>query len=239
MFVKGPSQRTYWIEDVRTGTEAREALATREPLPEEVRLEQNGRVVEESDCLLEHATLHVIVKGGLLGGKGGFGSMLRSIGAQIERTTNHEAMRDLSGRRQRDINNEKRLKDYIASAPERQKEAEEKKEKKLAQLRRVVAGENKSKHEFSDPNYDKARSETEEKVHDAIEAAMAISSTSKAADDKTKDLKRKTDEKSEGVAKKKPKGLWMGDGLEDLDDSDLSDSDDDEADDKKTAVATA
>ena len=31
----------------------------------------------------------------------------------------------------------------------------------------------------------------------------------------------------------------MGDGLEDLDDSDLSDSDDDEADDKKTAVATA
>ena len=34
MFVKGPSQRTYWIEDVRTGTEAREALATREPLPE-------------------------------------------------------------------------------------------------------------------------------------------------------------------------------------------------------------
>ncbi len=27
---------------------------------------------------------------GLVGGKGGFGSMLRSIGAQIERTTNHE-----------------------------------------------------------------------------------------------------------------------------------------------------
>ena len=38
----------------------------------------------------------------------------RSIGAQIERTTNHEAMRDLSGRRQRDINNERRLQDYVA-----------------------------------------------------------------------------------------------------------------------------
>jgi len=34
--------------------------------------------------------------------------MLRSIGAQIEKTTNREACRDLSGRRMRDINNEKR-----------------------------------------------------------------------------------------------------------------------------------
>lgn len=42
------------------------------------------------------------------GGKGGFGSMLRAIGAQIEKTTNREACRDLSGRRLRDINEEKR-----------------------------------------------------------------------------------------------------------------------------------
>ena len=33
--------------------------------------------------------------------------MLRALGAQIEKTTNHEAMRDLSGRRVRDVNNEK------------------------------------------------------------------------------------------------------------------------------------
>ena len=66
----------------------------------------------------------------LAGGKGGFGSMLRlvldkkltsqtislltififsrAIGAQIEKTTNREACRDLSGRRLRDINEEKR-----------------------------------------------------------------------------------------------------------------------------------
>lgn len=43
----------------------------------------------------------------VLGGKGGFGSMLRAIGAQIEKTTNREACRDLSGRRMRDVNNEK------------------------------------------------------------------------------------------------------------------------------------
>ena len=57
-------------------------------------------------------------------------------------------------------------------------------------------------------NYIKARSETEEKVHDAIEAAMAISSTSKAADDKTKDLKRKTDEKSGEVNMTENK-IWI------------------------------
>lgn len=39
--------------------------------------------------------------------------MLRTIGAQIEKTTNREAMRDLSGRRMRDVNNEKKLVDIL------------------------------------------------------------------------------------------------------------------------------
>ena len=55
----------------------------------------------------------------LRGGKGGFGSMLRAIGAQIEKTTNKEACRDLSGRRLRDINEEKRLKDWLAKQAQR------------------------------------------------------------------------------------------------------------------------
>ena len=89
-------------------------------------------------------------------------------------------MRDLSGRRQRDINNERRLKDYIAGQvakvefvlfmqrtnsilkilllqAEREKEAEEKKEAKLEKLKRIAAGENKAKYDFSDPAYDKVR----------------------------------------------------------------------------------
>lgn len=40
-------------------------------------------------------------------GVSGFGSMLRALGAQIEKTTNREACRDLSGRRLRDVNHEK------------------------------------------------------------------------------------------------------------------------------------
>ena len=68
----------------------------------------NGRLVSDYNKLelkdgdVCHANLR------LLGGKGGFGSMLRALGAQIEKTTNREACRDLSGRRMRDINDEKK-----------------------------------------------------------------------------------------------------------------------------------
>lgn len=41
--------------------------------------------------------------------------MLRAIGAQIEKTTNREACRDLSGRRLRDINEEKRYVQFYSS----------------------------------------------------------------------------------------------------------------------------
>ena len=58
-----------------------------------------------------NATVEAILH--LPGGKGGFGSMLRSIGAQIEKTTNREACRDLSGRRLRDINEETRLRQFV------------------------------------------------------------------------------------------------------------------------------
>ena len=68
---------------------------------------QDGRLVSRNNALLAGIACHGYVR--VLGGKGGFGSMLRAIGAQIEKTTSREACRDLSGRRIRDINNEKKL----------------------------------------------------------------------------------------------------------------------------------
>jgi len=68
----------------------------------------NGKKLEISDYVPEGSIVHISTR--LPGGKGGFGSMLRAIGAQIEKTTNREACRDLSGRRLRDINEEKRYK---------------------------------------------------------------------------------------------------------------------------------
>jgi len=61
---------------------------------------------EETIAVCENDILRVHYR--LPGGKGGFGSMLRAIGAQIEKTTSREACRDLSGRRMRDVNNEKK-----------------------------------------------------------------------------------------------------------------------------------
>ena len=143
--------------------------------------------------------------------------------------------RDLSGRRQRDVNNEERLKKYVAGAAEREREAREKREEKLEKLRRLAEGENKDKRGFSDPVYDKVRSETEEKVHDAVEAAMAAASSAGSSNNSAvvsptpnNNLKRKVEAAQCEIVKKKPKGLWLGEGLDDLEDSDLSDSDDDQ-----------
>lgn len=57
--------------------------------------------------------------------------MLRAIGAQIEKTTNREACRDLSGRRLRDIREEQRLRNWAAAQPQREEEARRRKEEKL------------------------------------------------------------------------------------------------------------
>lgn len=57
----------------------------------------------------------------LLGGKGGFGSLLRGAGRAIL-TDNVDACRDLSGRRLRQANAEKRLAQWAAEARERELE---------------------------------------------------------------------------------------------------------------------
>lgn len=102
----------------------------------------------------------------VLGGKGGFGSMLRAIGAQIEKTTNREACRDLSGRRLRDINEEKRLKEYLDKQKDRQDDEASKIRRKIERLR------SKPKHEFSDTEYFETRSNLLDDVSDALEDGL-------------------------------------------------------------------
>merc|ERR1711913_79439 len=118
--------------------------------------------------------------------------MLRALGNQIAKTTNKEAMRDLSGRRMRDIK-------------------EEKKEAKLKKLHKLVTpGE--SKHEFHDQKYDEAREAATDRVHDAIDqvfndpdlkpSVSGLTNKRKASDDKKEDH-------SVPVKRNKPdKGLW-------------------------------
>lgn len=168
----------------------------------------NGRLLQEDD-ICPNGPATVVPR--LLGGKGGFGSMLRAIGAQIEKTTNREACRDLSGRRLRDINEEKRLKAWIEKQAKREKEAVERKKKKLEKLC------TEPRHEFKDQRYDKEREELTEKIGDAVEEGFKAAGTS--------GIKRKQEESDNKPNKRKT----MLDLEIDSDELDSDDSDEDEA----------
>lgn len=86
-----------------------------------------------------------------------------------------------------------RLKNWIAAQAEREKEAAERKKKRLERLCQ------QPKHEFKDENYDKERSALPEKVEDAVEQGLKASSSG--------NNKRKHTDINKSIKKKKPK-LW-------------------------------
>ncbi|KAG8230860.1 hypothetical protein J437_LFUL010781 [Ladona fulva] len=178
----------------------------------------NGKLVRNNE-LIADGVIYAVPR--LLGGKGGFGSMLRAIGAQIEKTTNREACRDLSGRRLRDINEEKRLKNWIAQQADREREAADKRRKKLE---RMVA---EPKHEFEDKEYDKQRSELLEKVWDAVEQGVKASTSAGPSTSRKRSL-------PEPSVKTKKTRLWVDD-IEDESVSSSCDSDESEAENTKSS----
>lgn len=149
----------------------------------------------------------------LVGGKGGFGSMLRAIGAQIEKTTNREACRDLSGRRLRDINEEKRLRKWLEGQEDREREAAERKQRKIEKL----IAEPKIDVNLS-PVYEKERQELPERVSAAVDAGWQAAGSSDGG------VKRKMEEEKP-KGKKKAK-LWIDAELSDC--SSLSEDEEDE-----------
>ena len=77
----------------------------------EQRLVYGGKLLDDARPLADYgigpdATLHLVLR--LVGGKGGFGALLRSR-ARASHTQNFDACRDLSGRRVRHINADKQL----------------------------------------------------------------------------------------------------------------------------------
>ncbi|KAG0727692.1 Replication stress response regulator SDE2 [Chionoecetes opilio] len=162
-------------------------------------LQRQGRLVWPSTPLDGGAVVVATLR--LPGGKGGFGSMLRAIGAQIEKTTNREACRDLSGRRLRDINEEKRLKDFISKKADRERELQEKKKLKFKQL------EETPRHTFQDESYFQQRELREKNLYDSLD---------KAFDSKKSGSRTATKRSMKEAPAAKPK---KGRFLDDLDDS--------------------
>ncbi|XP_035804303.2 splicing regulator SDE2 isoform X1 [Amphiprion ocellaris] len=155
----------------------------------------------------------------------GFGSMLRALGAQIEKTTNREACRDLSGRRLRDVNHEKEMAEWLKQQAEREAEKEQ---RRLERLQRKLS---EPKHQFSDPEYQRQCHDLSERLEDSVLKGLQASSSSQVRMDAVSAAKRPNQDQIQQPPSKKKKeeekmaGFWTGVGdLEEL----LSSEDEDE-----------
>ncbi|XP_056424489.1 splicing regulator SDE2 [Hyla sarda] len=145
----------------------------------------------------------------LCGGKGGFGSMLRALGAQIEKTTNREACRDLSGRRLRDVNHEKAMAEWIKKQAEREAEKEQ---RRLERLKRKLA---EPKHYFTDPEYHQQCSDMSERLEDSVIRGLQATSSSSVSAGSSDTRKRRKEQNSSKEDSGKKKCFWTGlEGLE-------------------------
>ncbi|KAF2365398.1 Sde2 N-terminal domain [Trinorchestia longiramus] len=193
--------------------------------PSSMVLQAAGHVLEPFSPLPLRDTTTVTLA--LPGGKGGFGSMLRAIGAQIEKTTNKEACRDLSGRRLRDINQEKKLKEALEKRKEKERERLDKRKKKFEALKE------QPRHTFNDDSFYKEQEEITSSLFDSVEKGLKLAaeqsskSEAKPSDEteittsqpsSSNGIKRKCDEKAQ--APKFKKGRFFDDLDELSDDSD-------------------
>uniref|UniRef100_A0A6I8S159 Replication stress response regulator SDE2 n=1 Tax=Xenopus tropicalis TaxID=8364 RepID=A0A6I8S159_XENTR len=183
----------------------------------------NGHLADLEEKLQDGRTYSIVPR--LCGGKGGFGSMLRALGAQIEKTTNREACRDLSGRRLRDVNHEKAMAEWIKKQADREAEKEQ---RRLERLQRKLA---EPKHYFTDPEYHKQCHDMSERLEEAVIKGLQASSSSMASAESDDTRKRKKDMYSSKGTPGKKKCFWTGlEGLETSSSSDsASDSDLDES----------
>ncbi|XP_029632377.1 replication stress response regulator SDE2-like [Salmo trutta] len=173
-------------------------------------VKNNGRLSELDEKLQAGAVYRLEPR--LCGGKGGFGSMLRALGAQIEKTTNREACRDLSGRRLRDVNHEKEMAEWLKKQADREAEKEQ---RRLERLQRKLA---EPKHHFTDPDYEQQCHDLSERLEDSVLKGMRASSSGPVKVDEAP--KRKKPPPNKGQTKSKKKCFWTGvGGLDDLDSS--------------------
>lgn len=182
----------------------------------------NGRIVNKEELLQDGSVYRLEPR--LKGGKGGFGSMLRALGAQIEKTTNREACRDLSGRRLRDVNHEKEMAEWLKKQSEREAEKEQ---RRLERLQKKLA---EPKHNFTDSQYTQQCHELSERLEDSVMKGLQASCSSAVRAETSK----RPSEEGGGPENKRSKGnfSWTGidlDSDEDLDEGESTGSEEEEA----------
>ncbi|NXY80827.1 SDE2 regulator, partial [Alcedo cyanopectus] len=195
-------------------------------IPEEsLYVKCNGQLVSHDDVLQDGAVYSVEPR--LCGGKGGFGSMLRALGAQIEKTTNREACRDLSGRRLRDVNHEKAMAEWVKQQAEREAQKEQ---RRLERLQRKLA---EPKHFFTNPEYQQQCHEMAERVEDSVLKGRLQATSSKMVSPESGSSRKRPSGSGMSGPRPQKRCFWLG--LEGLDDADSSDLEDDSEDDSPHA----
>lgn len=181
----------------------------------------NGSLVDANDRV-QHGAVYSL-EPRLFGGKGGFGSMLRALGAQIEKTTNREACRDLSGRRLRDVNHEKAMAEWVKQQAEREAEKEQ---KRLERLQRKLA---EPRPCFTSRAYQQQCHEMAERLEDSVLKGMQAASSKMVSAETGESRKRPNKSKADrGARAGKRKCFWLGmDGLQTAEESSSETSDDD------------
>lgn len=203
---------------------------SRIPIPSQ-RLILSGRQLDDRSVVSwPGSTIHLSLR--LRGGKGGFGSLLRGAATKAgqKKTNNFDACRDMSGRRLRHVNAEKKLEEWRAEEEERKLERmAEEFIKKAAKKGKKGAGEGAAADKYVE-KYREQSAKCVAQVEECVRDAIGSCGMSKRS------VKRKAGVGS-GTNAKKLK-IWMGKrkvGESDDDDSGDDTSEDDE--DEKSTIS--
>ncbi|KAI9254365.1 telomere stability and silencing-domain-containing protein [Helicostylum pulchrum] len=182
------------------------------PVQDQVLCTMGGKILTSDDTFdLDGSVLQFNMSARLLGGKGGFGSMLRAQGGRMnaQKTTNFEACRDLQGRRIRTVNDAKKLQEELDAVPEREAEKREKLKRKIED---ALKEREPVKHLFDDNKFLEDREEIVENVKSAVSDAVkrqkvthkpvATTSASLFDDDLSSDEDEEDDEEEEEEVEK-------------------------------------
>lgn len=180
------------------------------------------------------STVHLLLR--LRGGKGGFGSLLRGAATKAgqKKTNNFDACRDMSGRRLRHVNAEKKMEEWLAEEKERklEKVAEDFIKKKAKTVKKAGGGDGAEKYV---EKYRKDSAKCMEEVDKSVRASLAggfLKSKRKVVGENVED---------NGGSKSKKLKIWMGKRKvddSDSDDMDEEDSDDDMGQENEKSVVT-
>ncbi|XP_061627043.1 splicing regulator SDE2 [Phyllopteryx taeniolatus] len=193
--------------------------------PHDFYISRDAHVCRLDDHLQGGAVYRLVPR--LLGGKGGFGSMLRALGAQIEKTTNREACRDLSGRRLRDVNHEKEMGEWLKQQADREAEREQRRSERL---QRKMA---EPKHQFSDPAYQQQCHRLAERLEDSVLKGLQAASSSQVTAPKRPGPARC----QPPIKKQKTAGACFWTGVDNLSSDDDYDDDDEASADEPSCHA--